>query len=145
MCSCGSQYGVWCVSVHRFRCESGLNFYLNSHPNRTQTRTGPLWNAARSCPGHVWTGSIKTLEHSQDMQIGCGETPIKFAHIWTWPKNYILYNAYRFRDEWESVLLCAYTAYSVVNLGTDLQQRYFFVWLLLIQHVLLTKTQKLRA
>lgn len=54
MCGRGFMPGGRCMSVHRFKCSSGPNFWLNSHLNRTQTCTGPFLNADRGRSSAVW-------------------------------------------------------------------------------------------
>lgn len=87
MCGRHSQLRVQCVPVHRFRCESGWNFFLNSHLNQTQTCTGPFWIADCGHPGPVWTGLIVSRSHSHIMPVGCRENHMQFAYMWTWPKG----------------------------------------------------------
>lgn len=77
----GSQQGVRCIPVQRFRRKSDQNFCKNSHLKLSQRHTGSFSNASRGCPGAVWTSSIESQSQSTDMPIGCRETLIQSATV----------------------------------------------------------------
>lgn len=116
MCSHRSQHGVRCVPVHRFRCDSGPNFCLSSRLHWSQRRTGRFSHPDCGHPRPVLTGSIESRSHSPVMGIGCRETRIQFAYMWTQPK---------------SLPVQRRTIYEQANWSINLGTSWFYMWLLL--------------